>query len=399
MRCLWLTREAPYPPRYGGDYLYSSHVIEALAAAGASVTVLCYGGGGVSPSVQCREPGVEWEVLPAPPPRAAWRSLPGRLPSIAHRYVSAAMQDRVRGRLRGERWDAVLLDHIGMGWTLPVLRAEGVGAPAGPLLVYVSHNHEESVRRQVALRAAGALPKRLALRVDAAKVRPLERALVRSSGLLVANTEEDAALFRHEVPTQRYVVVSPGYDGPVLEPRAPAAAPRRAIVVGSFGWLAKQHNLEAFLAASVPRFQAMGVEIEVAGSMPPAFAISIRQRYPTVRVTTPVEDMTPRLLEARIGVVPEEVGGGFKHKALQYVFCRLPVAALSGSVAGTPLVPDESILEYPSMEALADGVLRVIDDPALLRRLDAAAFEACAGRFEWADRGVTLLDAMREAAS
>lgn len=393
MRVLWLTREAPYPPRYGGDYLYSSHLIEALAAAGASVCVLCSPGGGVSPAKQSREPSVEWEVLPAAPERPAWRSLFGPLPSIAARYVAEGMRRRVTHEVAAGAWDAVCIDHIGMAWLLPVVR-RARGHRRRPLLVYIAHNHEKSVRAQLAREAPGGLPRRAALRVDAWKAGRLEDALTRQVDLLVANTEVDDDRYRSDHPEVPSVVVRPAYEGPALDPADPASRPRRVVVAGSFGWLAKQLNLDAFLAEAALRLAEAGVELEVAGAMPPDYERTVRARFPAVRLTGTLDDLTPHLAEARVGVVPEYVGGGFKHKALQYVFCRVPILALAGSVAGTPLVPGRSILESPDMRTLVDGILDVIDDAPRLASIEAAAFEACRDEFRWADRGVTLRDAL-----
>lgn len=393
MRVLWLTRAAPYPPRYGGDFIYSSHLIEALAAAGVGVRVLCSPGGGAPPSEQSRERSVEWEVLPPPPERPAWRSLFGPLPSAAARHVAEGMGRRVAHEVASGAWDAVCIDHIGMAWLLPVIR-RARGRHGRPLLVYIAHNHEKSVRAQLAREAPGDLLRRIAFRIDAWKTGHLEDLLVRHVDLLVANTEVDDARYRGDHPAVSSVVVKPAYDGPVLDQTDPARRPRRVVVVGSFGWLAKQLNLDAFLAEAASRLATADVGLEVAGSMPPDYERSVRTRFPTVQLSGALDDLTPRLVDARVGVVPEQVGGGFKHKALQYVFCRVPILALAGSVAGTPLVPGHSILEYPDMGSLVDGILDVIDDTPRLANIETAAFEACRDQFRWPDRGVTLRDAI-----
>jgi hypothetical protein len=67
-------------------------------------------------------------------------------------------------------------------------------------------------------------------------------------------------------------------------------------------------------------------------------------------------------------------------------------------VAGTPLVPGESILEFPDLPSLVEGVLTALDDLPRLDRLQRAAFDACAGRFDWADRGRSLAGAIAEVA-
>jgi glycosyltransferase involved in cell wall biosynthesis len=98
--------------------------------------------------------------------------------------------------------------------------------------------------------------------------------------------------------------------------------------------------------------------------------------------------------EARIALVPERHGGGFKLKVLDYVFNRLPILALEGSVAGVPLQHDDGILFYGDHRALAAGVLQVIDDYERLNRLQDRAYTLCRDRFDWASRAGRLLGAM-----
>jgi hypothetical protein len=97
---------------------------------------------------------------------------------------------------------------------------------------------------------------------------------------------------------------------------------------------------------------------------------------------------------ARVAIVPERHGGGFKLKVLDYVFNRMPILALQGSIAGVPLRDGESTLLYGSHEALARGVLKVMDDLESLNRLQDSAYSACAGQFEWAARGLQLQAAL-----
>jgi polysaccharide biosynthesis protein PslH len=107
-----------------------------------------------------------------------------------------------------------------------------------------------------------------------------------------------------------------------------------------------------------------------------------------------VESVTSYMDQARLAIVPERTGGGFKLKVLDYVFNRMPILALSGSVAGVPLRDEESILLYPDHEGLARGVLRAINDIDLLNRLQDLAYTACSEKFDWNSRGRQLLSAI-----
>lgn len=399
MRCLWLTRFLPYPPFYGGDALYSERLIGAFAASGASVTVMCYAADKEHTAPPSQPGNTEWHVLPAPG-GTLWETLLGNLPSIAARFrspVFAAALEAAFGEtaIRDAPWDAVVIDHLGMAGNLDLLERLTAGQQPPPVIVYLSHNHEASVRRLIADQFSGNPAKRLVLKREAAKVARLEARVLDRADIVTANTPEDAALFRADNPVCAPVIITPGYDGPVVRARKiDETTPRRATIVGSFGWIAKQMNLEAFLAAAAPRFAAAGAEIEVLGAMPDKFRTRIERTYPGVLVRGGFDDVAPYLARTRIGLVPERTGGGFKHKVLSYAFCRVPVAALGGSVAGMPLTAGDGILYAPDMDALAKTCLAAMDDFALLNRLQNNTFTAVEHAFDWDRRGKILAEAI-----
>lgn len=403
MHVLWLTRFLPYPPFYGGDALYSARLIEALAASGAAITVLCHALDSNHRSPPPESAGqktgrIDWKVMP-PVDRATWTSLLGDLPSIAARFRSRTASAALQEALSNAGWDAVIIDHIGAAGLADGLDALlPPGSPAGrrrPAIVYLSHNHETSVRALTADEYTGNAVKKMALRREAAKVARLEARLVEQADIVTANTAEDAALFRADDPGCAPVIVTPGYSGPLVRARTiNETTTRRATIVGSFGWIAKQMNLEAFLDVAAPAFAAAGAEIEILGTMPDDYKAKIARNWPTVLVRGRYDDVAPYLAATRLGIVPEQTGGGFKHKVLSYAFCRVPVAALHGSVAGMPLTDGESIVFAPDMQALTDTCLNALDDFALLNRLQDNAFTAVEHAFDWADRGRILAEAI-----
>ena len=127
------------------------------------------------------------------------------------------------------------------------------------------------------------------------------------------------------------------------------------------------------------------------GSAEERFLKRLRERTKASQFIGTVPDVTRYMDEARIAIVPERNGGGFKLKVLEYVFNRIPVFALRGSFAGVPLVHGDSVMLYPDHEALARGVLDSIDDVDRLNRLQERAYAACRDRFDWASRGRQIL--------
>jgi len=387
--CLWLTRFYPYPC-HAGDRIYSARLIEALAATGCSLTVHCAGGTDHLPPPEGAARTVDWIQAPAARPIRLLSYPLSRLPRQALALSGPAQRSSVRALLRRQRWDAIVVDYVSMGWVLPLVEECWPDASARPPLIHVSHNHEASLRRSAAP-FGESVATRLALRLDAARVATLEERLVAASTLVTVNTEADRMLFRDAFPNQRYEVLLPAYDGPTLsERRLTSATPRRVVVVGSFDWIAKQRNLIDFLEASVGPLAEGGVGIDVVGRGPVAVLAALRKRFPGVAIHGTVDAVEPYLQGARISVIPERVGGGFKHKALNAVFQRTPIFALAGSIAGLPLDDGRSVRLLPDFAALVAAILDGIDDLEGLNAQQNAAFAACIGRFDWAERGAFL---------
>lgn len=392
MRCLWLTLADPEPP-HNGQYVYSGGLIDAFAEAGADVTVL-----GLSRPESARRDGertgsVLWR-LAEHRPLSHWSSLASTLPNIANRCRTPAMRDMLEELLWRGAWDVIFFDGLSAGWALRPVLKRYPRAQTRPRLVYVSHNHETSLRSSLAANQPRFL-KRQALRLDAEKVARLEHALVEAADLVTAITPEDCAAYRRRWPARRIEVLTPGYRGRRITAREiTGELPRRAVIVGSFDWVAKRMNLEEFVRAADPIFAARGIELQIVGSGDTMFFERMRRQVAATCFTGPVESIGEFLDGARVAIVPERNGGGFKLKVLEYVFNRMPILALQGSIAGVPLRQDESVLLYSSQETLAAGVARMIDDVAQLNRMQDAAFAACRGAFDWASRGRQLVAAV-----
>ena len=388
MRCLWLTYADP-EPRHNGQFVYSGGLIDAIAQTGMEIEVL---GLGRADSPKCnghRDPRVVW-WLDARPPLSRWGSLTSALPHIVYRCRTSEMQRMLDGLLQRGGWDGIIFDGISAAWALPRVLSRYVDGRTRPRLVYVSHNHEESLRVQIA-ESQGPFLRRQAVRFDALKMSRLERDLVDTVDFVTAITPEDLSLYRERRPDKSMDVLTPGYRGRhVAARRIEAGLPHRAIIVGSFDWIAKRMNLEEFLGVADPLFAARGAELQVIGSAEESFLAGLRKRVVATTFTGTVADVTGYMDNARIAIVPERNGGGFKLKVLEYVFNRLPIFGLSGSVAGVPLRHDEGIMLFPDHAALARGVLDAMDDLDLLNRIQHRAFAACSGKFDWASRGRQL---------
>ncbi len=387
---LWLTRFFPYPT-YAGDRIYSARLIEALAEQGCRITIFCNEGKADTALLPDNLPRrTEWITCPPTSGNGIVRYPFSRLPRHAVRLSAPGPRRILRSLLARQEWDAVLIDYVTMGWALPLLMATTRTTGGCPKLVYVAHNHEASLRQLAYRHSSAALPLRLAQRIDGRRIAALERRLLSTVDCVTVNTAADLALFEADAPQQRYHILVPGYDGPQLAARRLTAdTPRRVVVVGSFDWIVKQQNLAEFLEAARP-LADNAIGIDIVGSGPADLLEKWRHRFPYATIHGRVDAVEPYLQGARLSVVPERTGGGFKHKVLNAVFQRSPVFGIAGSITQVPLEQGRSMRVFPDFPALVQGIIRDIDNLNELNALHTAAYIVCRDQFHWTDRGRIL---------
>jgi glycosyltransferase involved in cell wall biosynthesis len=262
-------------------------------------------------------------------------------------------------------------------------------SPRPPKLVYLAHNHEVTVARRIAGASRGL--RRIVREVDAFKVARLERRLVAEADLVTSNTPEDCRKFAAGAHGTPVAFLPPGYGGTRVAARTIGSdVPRRVVVIGSFDWPPKRIAMESFLAIAAPVLAKAGIELQIVGAIEPDYLAVVRGRHPSVSFVGLVEDVRPYMAAARIALVPDLLGG-FKLKGLDYVFNRVPILAMRAALPGMPLEDGRSIGLFDCHQALAEGVVSLIDDFATLNWRQAAAFEACASRFDWNRVGEHLL--------
>ena len=394
--CLWLARTIPLPLNTG-DNVYTARLAQALAAAGASVTFV----GTLSPAASPLQPEealerrIVWSIVPGRPNPTAL-GLVSRFPLVAARFGTRSYAQHLGAMLRGHDFDAVILDQYAMVWAIEQIE-RSKRHRARPLVVYIAHNFETKLAADIACNFHGSRYRKAALHANARKTANAELTLARAADMVVTLTADDAQESARLSPNVK-LVLPPGYDKPHMpERQIVQATPRRVAIVGSFRWTPKQMNLTSFLEAADPIFQNAGVGLDVVGEMPDALRKAWEPRVTATKFHGFVDDLGEFLAARRMGLVIEETGGGFKLKALDYIFNRVPIAAISGSVAGLPLTPGLHYLSFESMRELAEGIVAAIDDLARLNSLQRVAYERCTTAFDWSDRGRTLCTAIRQA--
>jgi len=227
------------------------------------------------------------------------------------------------------------------------------------------------------------------------KVRALERQIVANVDVLSAISDEDLGALQTTLPREQTVTLTPGYSGAIVRERFIGDwTPRRVVIVGSFRWVMKQENLARFIACADPVFAQNNIHLDVVGDVPDELLAQLRPKCQATTFHGFVDDMAPLLSQARIAVVPELIGGGFKLKFLDYFFTRVPVATLAAAAAGLPPPLRSQLIASESLESLVASIVRNMDNTAQLNERQDRAFHIARTLFRWEDRGVRLKHAI-----
>lgn len=389
LRILWIARYVPYPADAGAK-VYSAKLAESLASAGNHVRFIGFGSIAAVPA-EVRH--VDWIEVPGTR-RSEIAAVFSRLPNAAAVDATSAYRRLLETQL-DEQWDAIVLDGYGTGWALDRCLAYRYGASQATVLVHISHNHEGVVWRDMVREARGSFPRRMVLRLNALKVQNLERRVARSVDLLTTITDEDGAALTAPMKSSapQAITLLPGYAAEAAPPRSiDGRTPRRVAIVGSFHWVMKQENLRRFVEIADPVFAANDIQLDIIGDVPEALRGALEARARATRFHGFVaDDVLERLLsQARMAVVPELIGGGFKLKFLDYLFGRVPIATLAAAAAGVPRALQAHMIVRSDLKSLTAAIVADIDEFDLLNRRQELAFEMARTLFRWQDRGTQL---------
>jgi glycosyltransferase involved in cell wall biosynthesis len=386
---LWVMREIPIPVN-SGDRLYSLGLVRSLAAAGHRITVLAIADpAGPPPDLNMLPRGVDWRLVPGRP-RGRVRSLFSLMPLIAKRFDTPANRQLLRQELDHGEIDVVVLDNYSSVWALSKIRARH------ELVATIAHDFETQVTLDIYRRYHGNPLKKLALLLNALKTREAEKRLTKTAALVVTITEADARRF-DAAGARSVITITPGYDGPRTDRDIDETIERRVVLFGSYNWIAKQMNLRAFLAVADSRFYERGIQLDIVGSLPAALQTELEPALRATKIWGFVDDPTTIFRSARLGVVPEMTGGGFKLKVLDYIFAGLPVSGLSTALAALPADIRRYMLIAENMEGLVNTICETIDDIEHLNILSRGAMAQATQAFDWLGRGRQISAALDEA--
>jgi glycosyltransferase involved in cell wall biosynthesis len=317
--------------------------------------------------VECHE--ALWEETPDKG-RGYFRA--GSLVALGARWLVAARRLARRWRSLGAgRAGSPPLVVVGFGGQLDVLLARRLCRPrAGLVFAPLVSLTETLVEDRGVLRAGG---------LGARALAALDRATFRAADVVLADTAAHAEYLRRlGAPPGRVAAWPLGVEPEFLSPVSAAPAGRRVLF---YGRCLPLHGIDTIVRAAARLGDR--AEVVLIGSGPERARVEgwVRAGRAPVVLRDPVPFAALPGELARAAVVLGVFGAGPKaamvvpNKVWQAAAAGRPLVTRDGAGLREVLEPDRHCLACPPAdpEALADAVLRLLEDPGLAGRLGAAA--------------------------
>ena len=386
-RVLYLTHRVPYPPDKG-DRIRNYHLLRHLAGRGR-VWLACLADEPVSPDAAA-ELGRLCERVAVVPAGGRRRWLRAGCSLLAGRSISEGAfaepgLHRVVGEWAGEA-----------GFAAAVVSASSVAQylkhPALAAVPKVVDLVDVDSQKWLDFAAAARGPKRWLYRLEARRVRKLERDLPRWTRAVAMVSRAEADVFDSFAGPGTATVAANGVD---LDYFAPATAPVEpaCAFVGALDYLPNVDAAVWFAREVWPALRAKfpAAEFRVIGRKP-APAVQRLGGLPGVNVVGQVPDVRPFVASAAVVVVPLRLARGIQNKVLEALAMAKPVVAAPPALAALRAVPGRDLLAAATPAEWVAAVGGLLADPARGRALGAAGRRFVEDHHHWERCLAPLLD-------
>jgi glycosyltransferase involved in cell wall biosynthesis len=301
------------------------------------------------------------------------------LPYVIGKYRSAAMAKAIRQYDVAREFDLIVCDFLTPSINL---FANGWWTKSPTLLF--QHNVESLIWKRLYQTASGV--KKIYFRDQYMRMINFERKACAASDVVVAVSEEDAALLRAELGLTNVLGAVPtGVDAVGFSPcREMKKRPRSLVFLGSMDWMPNIDAMQWFARDIFPGLKKRfpDLSVSVVGRNPTA-AIKQLGEIPGIEITGTVEDVRPYMGRAEVMIVPLRVGGGTRVKIFEGMAAGLPIVSTHIGAEGLPVRDGENIFLADTPDAIAEKIGVLLDKPELRDNMGANAAKFVSDHYSW----------------
>lgn len=390
MRILWVGTKTPWPPIDGGR-LVASVTLDALAAAGANITVVVprdasaahvssvHGSSRIAPILT--------DDRPRPWARALVSSLWSGRPATIERHAAPRIAEVVTHLIRTQSFDIVHIEQLQA--SIAAAPAHAYGLPS----VLRTHNVESAIWESAA--RGRAWPTAMLQRLEGRRVHAFEATALARVDAVIALSAVDAATLRLLAPAAHVHVASPPLPSappPVISiyPGQPQPPPT-FVWIGSRGWSPNDDAVRWLGEAIWPAIRARvpDARLHVFGAaLPGAQGLSAH--------ASPA-DSAAAFSPGSILLLPLRQVAGVRMRVLEAWARSVPVIATEAALAGLDTTDGDDVLIANEPAAFAQAAASLVRAPDLRARLVAGGRRTLVARHDPDAIARQILDVYRAA--
>ncbi len=285
-----------------------------------------------------------------------------------------------------KRFDVAVCDFLSASLNFP----EPLTSPS----VLFQHNVESALWRRLA-ETETAPPRKIAYRIEAAKMARYERSAIGRFHHVIAVSEGDRDEMLKMNPRCRTTVVPTGVDTQQYRV-APSSAGNPPILVftGSMDWEPNIDAMEYFCRQIWPSilFDFPNARFQIVGRNPHPRVR--RLQTSSVEVTGRVPSVIEYLRSATVVIVPLRIGGGTRLKIFEAMAMGKAVVSTSIGAEGLNLTHGRELLIADTPAHFATSIAELLRNSELRRNYEQAA-AAVAARYDWSEIALAFAEVLQ----
>lgn len=265
-----------------------------------------------------------------------------------------------------ESYDTILINHQKMMFTIPcIMKYKGAAK-----LVYTSHNVEYLLSTNL-VRHNSSLIKKIMYWQDSIKTKWYEKKWISFFDSVTAISEHDADYFKKFYKASNVEIIRPVIEfNPEDKDEDSKKEINNIIIAGSFEWRPKRDNLLLLLnAKNFHQLTDHGITTTIVGRADTEFVNLVNKNYKGIHMTGEVASLYPYYQKAKIAIVPERLGGGFKLKVVEAALFKTAIFAIKGAITKCNFIKDLQFIEKESFEELISEIIKFQNEPEKLNNL------------------------------
>lgn len=354
-RILFITYENPFL-RDNGDRIYTCNFLDALLYLDCDINFIGYvtqnSKRNNSAGNDRNSKNINLTLLPFKK-NSKLKIVFSLLPGMIVNRKRKSYIDFLLTHLKENNYDYIFVNHFKMVFTLEAI----LKTCRKSKIIYISHNAEFLLSLNNAKNSKSILDKLIYFQ-DAIKTKFYEKKWLHHFDLITTISEYDQDYYDVNFKNLKTRIIRPVFeiDDLILKTKKNI---NEIIIVGSFLWGPKTENIFSFLKSkNFKDLYENNIHLTIVGNADPLLVDKINSNYKGVFMTGRVESVSTYYAKAKIAVIPEVLGGGFKLKIAEAALRKTAIFAVKGAITKCNLNKDIHYIEAVNFN---DLIVKIID--------------------------------------